>query len=87
MIYTLQSPSLEPFAAWKAHPSCVHDLAALADGVALSVSSEALCLHTAGGVTRLRVPAKPPAGGAQKPDAAAAAEAEVRLREGGRLEA
>jgi hypothetical protein len=89
MVYTLQAPTLEPYAAWKGHASCVHDLAPLAEGAALSVSSEALCLHTAGGVTRLRVPAKPGCGaggaaGAVKPDAggAAAAEAEV----GGRLQ-
>lgn len=62
MIYTLQSPSLEPFACWRAHGGCVQDLVPHSEGAALSVASDALALHTAGGVMRMRVPQKPKRG-------------------------
>jgi hypothetical protein len=66
MAYTYQSPTLEPFAAWKAHAGCVHDLVTLPEGCALSVSADALALHTAGGVLRMRVPQRKGKGGGQE---------------------
>ena len=81
-LYTLQLPTLEPYAFWRGHPSgCVSDLVPHSDGAALSVSADALTLHTAGGVQRMRVPRGAPqaaaggGGSSSSGDAAAAAAA------------
>jgi len=78
MMYTLQSSTLEPYAAWKAHTGSIHSVTPLSEGCALSVSSDALSLHTAGGVLRMCLPQQQRKAGGQ--DAAAEAPVEVCVR-------
>ncbi|KIY91848.1 PAB-dependent poly(A)-specificribonuclease subunit 2 [Monoraphidium neglectum] len=75
MVYTTQAATLEPYAFWKAHPGCVHALLPLGEAAALSLSSDALALHTAGGVPRMRMERRPRKGAADAAAAAAAAAA------------